>query len=76
MVCEIEEKKKAEEHGIQPAKEQYRPSDDCSSSEDISSSVAFAISLFHPSPILQYAIFFYPTFALPLRAKEYPRTVN
>lgn len=49
MVCEIEEKKKAEEHGIQPAKEQYRPSNDCSSSKDISFSVAFAISLFHPS---------------------------
>lgn len=36
MVCEIEERKKAEEHGVQPAKEQYRPSDDCSSSEETS----------------------------------------
>lgn len=36
MVCEMEERKKAEEHGVQPAKEQYRPSDDCSSSEETS----------------------------------------
>lgn len=46
MVCEIEERKKAEEHGVQPAKEQYRPSDDCSSSERHQ----FLLRLCNPSP--------------------------